>query len=208
MRTIRQTEHPGTARVPTVRNSLLRRFEVFRPATCRPSRAFTLIELILVMTLLVIAVSITAPALSRSFRARTLDSEMRRLLSLTRQGQSRAVSEGVPMELWIDSRQSTFGLEAEPSFEANDPREVSLTLEPEMQIEALNTIGSRNASNSDVGIVRKSNHPSLPRIRFLPDGSIEETSPQSIRLTGRDGSTRLLTISRNRMGYEIGGQVQ
>ena len=114
----------------------------------------------------------------------------------------------MPMELWIDSGQRAFGLEAEPSFEANDPKEVSLALEPEMQIEALNTIGSGNASNSDVGIVRKSNHPSLPRIRFLPDGSIEETSPQSIRLTGRDGSTRLLTISRNRMGYEIGGQTQ
>jgi Tfp pilus assembly protein FimT len=160
------------------------------------------------MSVLVVAVSITAPALSRFFRARTLDSEIRRVLALTRHGQSRAVAEGVPMELWIDSAQKRFGLEAEPSFEPNDPKEVSLMIEPEMQIEAVNTIGSGNAANPGSPASTKSNHPSLPRIRFLPDGSIEETSPQSIRVTGRDGSSRLVTISRTRMGYEIGGPAQ
>src|SRR5207253_10956500 len=42
---------------------------------------FTLIELILVMTILTIAVSLTAPALANFFRGRTLDSEARRLLA-------------------------------------------------------------------------------------------------------------------------------
>src|SRR6185295_17984721 len=62
---------------------------------CRAAAAngFTLIELILVMAILTIAVSITAPALSNFFHGRTLDSEARRMLALTRQGQSRAVSE-------------------------------------------------------------------------------------------------------------------
>ena len=207
MRPIRLTQNPESAGV-LLAGGLYRRIQALPPARRRLSQGFTLIELILVMTLLVIAVSITAPALSRSVRARTLDLEMRRLLALSRQGQSRAVSEGVPMELWIDSGQSAFGLEAEPSFEANDTKEIRLTIEPGMQIAALNSIGSGNAPNANVGTVRKSNHPSLPRIRFLPDGSIEETSPQSIRLTGRDGSTRSLTISRNRMGYEIGGPAQ
>ena len=36
---------------------------------------FTLIELVLVMALLVVAISVTAPVLSRFFRGRTLDSE-------------------------------------------------------------------------------------------------------------------------------------
>ena len=54
------------------------------------------------MAILTITVSIAAPALSNFFRGRSLESEARRLLALTRQGQSRAVSEGVPMDLWVD----------------------------------------------------------------------------------------------------------
>ena len=88
--------------------------------------AFTLIELILVMAILTLAVSITAPALSNFFRGRTLDSEARRLLALSREGQSRAVSEGVPMELWFDTKQGIYGLEAEPSFEPQDAKAVKL----------------------------------------------------------------------------------
>src|SRR5215831_89969 len=68
---------------------------VFRTAV-QTQDAFTLIELILVMAILTVAVAITAPALSNFFHGRSLDSEARRLLSLTRQGQSRAVSEGLP----------------------------------------------------------------------------------------------------------------
>src|SRR6266850_7421868 len=69
--------------------------------------AFTLMELILVMTVLAVAVWIAAPALANFFRGRTLDSEARRFLSLTRHGQSRAVAEGVPMELWLDDAHQT-----------------------------------------------------------------------------------------------------
>src|SRR6266705_1192 len=79
------------------------------------SSAFTLIELILVMAILTVAVSITAPTLGRFFSGRALDSEARRLLALTHNGQSRAVFEGVPIELWVDARQRTYGLEAEYS---------------------------------------------------------------------------------------------
>src|SRR5689334_15919462 len=60
------------------------------PAVKRPEShapGFTLIELILVMAILTVAVSITAPALSNFFHGRTLDSEARRMLALTRQGQ-------------------------------------------------------------------------------------------------------------------------
>src|SRR5213080_192627 len=58
-------------------------------------RAFTLIELILVMALLSIVLAVSAPALSSFFRGRNIDAEGRRLVSLIRYGQGRAVSEGV-----------------------------------------------------------------------------------------------------------------
>src|SRR5438067_839751 len=105
MRSVRKNKNPGSAGgSPTLGILMPWTDDCKKPAGRRRSQGqgFTLIELILVMTVLVIAVSITAPALSSFFRARTLDSEARRLLSLTRHGQSRAVAEGVPMELWID----------------------------------------------------------------------------------------------------------
>jgi hypothetical protein len=166
------------------------------------------------MAMLTIAVSVTAPALANFFRGRSLDSEARRLLALTRHGQSRAVSEGVPMELWVDTSQGAFGLEAEPSYETEDPKKVEFTLDSDMQLETVNSDPSGSSTvmslSRPAGLASAassapllSNHPNLPRIRFLPDGSISETSPSMLRLTGRDGRSLWLAQSRNRLGYEI-----
>jgi len=176
-------------------------------------RGFTLIELILVMTILTIAVSLTAPALANFFRGRTLDSEARRLLALMRQGQSRAVSEGIPMELWVDAATGSFGLEAEPSYDATDPKALTFSLDSNLQLEAVNgaipVVGADGASLSGgTGQPRlASNHPNLPRIRFLPDGSFSEISPQMLRLTGRDGASIWLAQGRNRLSYEIRARI-
>jgi type II secretion system protein H len=177
------------------------------------SSAFTLIELILVMAILIIAVSITAPALGNFFRASSLDSEARRLLALSRQGQARAVSEGLPVELWIDQKGGKYGLEVEPSFGATDAKAVSVDLDPTMQVEAVGSPSSAvvrtdmsGALNSADAAPLKTNHPDLPRIRFLPDGSIADSSPTTIRLTGRDGGARLLSLARSRLNYEIKAQ--
>jgi len=172
-------------------------------------RAFTLMELILVMTVLTIAASITAPALAHFFRGRSLDSEARRLLSLIRQGQSRAVSEGLPMELWIDTQQNAYGLEAEPSYAAADAKAVTFTLEKEMQLE-VNSVNPATALQSSSArtqnSTKKSNHPNLPSIRFLPDGTLEETSPPVLRLSGLDGHSISIGLSRNGLNYELRGR--
>ena len=177
---------------------------------------FTLIELILVMAILTVAVSITAPALSNFFHGRTLDSEARRMLSLTRQGQSRAVSEGLPMDLWIDSAQAQYGLEADASFEQTDPKAVTFSLDKDVQVQTVNvdpnaplttsTEPSAVESSSTATAANTSRHASLPRIRFLPDGSISELSPQLLRLTGRDGTLLEVALGRSRLNYEIRAQ--
>jgi prepilin-type N-terminal cleavage/methylation domain-containing protein len=180
-------------------------------------RGFTLIELILVMTILTIAVSVTAPALANFFRGRSLDSEARRLLALTRHGQSRAVSEGLPVELWVDTAKGMFGLEVEPSFEAEDPKKVEFDLDADMKLEALNEdplqgtvvpklLLSQTAQRS--GLTASGPHASLPKIRFLPDDTIAETSPQVLRLTDREGRSLELAQARNRLGYEIRNPVK
>ena len=177
------------------------------------ARAFTLIELILVMAILTMAVSVTAPTLSHFFRGRTLDAEARRILALTHSGQNRAVSEGIPIDLWVDANQGRVGLDAEPSFETSDSRAVEFDLDAGVQIEAV----KNNIPTTTLTPVRSPLHPqtmasvprvnlthsALPTIRFLPDGSVSETSPQSLRLTGRDGVSLWVSLGQDKLSYEI-----
>jgi type II secretion system protein H len=154
--------------------------------------AFTLIELILVLALLVIISSLAAPAMANFIRGRALDSESRRLVALMHAGQSRAVSEGLPMVLWVDEKQSAYGLQAETSGQTGDAKAETLPLDSILQIAVLNTgLGTPTTFNN------------LPAIRFLPDGTVDENSPQTLQLTDSAGIKRWLIETRNHMGYEI-----
>lgn len=173
--------------------------------------AFTLIELILVMAILTMMVSLSAPTLSHFFRGRVLDSEARRMLALMRNGQTRAVSEGVPMDFWVDAAQGRFGLEVERSYETEDPKAVDLPLDSSLQIEVGSATNSTPAVNLGPGQMPSRAsvskvalaHPTLPTIRFLPDGSISDSSPQTLCLKSREGASLLLAQSRTRLTYEI-----
>jgi type II secretion system protein H len=165
---------------------------------CAPAgmRAFTLIELILVLTLLAVATSLVAPSLSSFFRGRALDSEARQLLSLTHAGQSRAISSGFPILLWIDSQQHAYGLQEESSSQNGsaqdaDPKAEEFTFADQLQIEAV------NASPMPV------NGRSLPAIRFRPDGTIDENSADTVRLAAMSGEVLWLVQATNHLSYEI-----
>jgi Tfp pilus assembly protein FimT len=168
-------------------------FEIRHP---KFSRAFTLIELILIMALLVVITSLVAPAMANFIRGRALDSESRRLYSLMAYAQSRAVSEGVPVMLWIDAKNGAYGISEEmagkPGSQTSDPKAESLTLDSSLHIAVLN-----------VGLGAPTTFNNLPAIRFLPDGSVDENSPPTIQLTDSAGNSRWLIEDRNRMGYEI-----
>ncbi len=182
----------------------------FHPYRTTP-HAFTLIELILVMAILTFAVSVTAPTLSHFFRGRALDSEARRLLALTRSGQSRAVAEGIPMDLWVDEKQGRFGLQMEPSFDKNDVKAVDFDLDSGLQIQVMNAAPAANSSTANrnrpesiasvprVVLVQAG----LPTIRFLPDGSVGDSSPLKLCLVDRDGNSIWLAQNRERTSYEI-----
>ena len=168
-----------------------------------PRRGFTLIELILVMAMLAVVLSMASPSLARFFRGRGLDSEARRFLALTRYGQSRAVSEGVPMLLWVDEEQRAYGLEAESSYLEEDSRAVT------------HGLGSNIVFEIEVPVVRGLTSPwkgtgqisaRCRTIRFTPDGFIGAESPEYIVLRQiRDGEDEAILIgqSRNRLNYEI-----
>jgi len=173
-----------------------------RTRSSSPARrgGFTLVELILVMALLTIVLSLGAPSLARFFRGRTLDSEAHRFLSLTRYGQSRAVSEGVPMILWINAGQGLYGLQAETGYVDEDRKAVEFTLHEDLLLEVerpeLRALSGRwNRPTQQAN--------SLPEIRFTPDGFISETSPEAVLI--REGEERTIWIgqSRNRLHYEL-----
>lgn len=161
----------------------------------RSASAFTLIELILVMALLVIITSLALPRMAKFIRGRSLDSESRQLMALMNFAQSRAVSEGMPMMLWINAPAGTYGMTAETSGKNGDAQAENLTVDSALQITALRT-GTGAAATFN----------NLPAIKFLPDGTIDEGSPQTVRLTDDDGFGRWLVELPTRTGYEIDDQ--
>ena len=158
------------------------------------------------MAIVVACISIVAPTLGNFFRGRTLDSEARRLLSLTHAGQSRAVFEGVPMMLWVDPDKRTYGLKEEAGWIDQDPKAVDFVLDQDLHFELVKvstprTTSARNGVVSDAQ--RQSNPLGLPEIRFLPDGTVDENSLAVLRLYDRDNVSRYLVLATNRMDYEI-----
>jgi len=166
----------------------------------RRGSAFTLIELMLVMTILLIVMAVAFPSLRGFFRGRNLDSEARRLLSLIRYGQSRAANEGVPMVLWIDAKRRTYGLEAAAGYLDEDEHAVDFLLDEDLSLQASVPILSTTSSQWKEPIPVAG---SLPMIRFLPDGFIGESSPERITLTERDNHAIGIVQTTNRLTYEI-----
>jgi type II secretion system protein H len=158
----------------------------------RHSPAFTLIELILVMALLVIIASIALPRMSGFIRGRALDSEARRMAALMHAAQSRAVSEGMPMIFWVDEKSGSYGVEAETSGQNGDLKAEVLSLDSTLGIQVLSSQGG-------TAVMFKN----LPAIRFLADGAVDEGSPQTLKLTDSAGFSRWLAEASNHQGYEI-----
>lgn len=183
--------YPGCLSAPFTGSSPAGARRLLRSVGAARRHGFTLIELILVLTLLAILTSLATPSLSSFFRGRALDSEARQLLSLTHAAQSRAVSEGFPMLLWIDSQGHDYGVVEEASSQNGDPKAEEFAFDEKLQIEAV------GASPLPV------NGRSLPAIRFLPDGTIDEGSASTVRMTAPSGETLWLVRSANHPGYEI-----
>ena len=85
-----------------------------------------------------------------------------------------------------------YGLTAETSGKNGDPKAEHLTLDGTLKIAALNS-----------GVGATTTFQNLPAIRFLPDGTVDEGSPQTVQLSDQDGFGRWLVELPNRTGYEI-----
>ena len=168
--------------------------------------AFTMIELILVMAIVVVVVSITAPRMANFFRGRTLDSEARRLLALTHSGQSRAISEGIPTRLQFDIPNHTYRLQQDPGWSDRDPKALEFSCDQDLQIEVVQANNLRSTTSRSwlpEATQASANPRNLPEIRFMPDGSIDDTSPRALHLQDKNGVSLWLAQATNHLGYEI-----
>jgi len=180
------------------------------PGVCAKRRVsgFTLIELIVVMALLSVVLALAAPALARFFRGRGLDAEARRFVALVRYGQSRAVYEGIPMRLWIDLEQRTYGLEAEPGYlEEGDDKAVMFSLGDTVVVEVEQSTLATTLRQRPQWTGSWETTDPRPMLRFSPDGFISETSPEFIVFRqvrdGEDQDAVWIGRTRNRLSYEV-----
>ena len=197
--------HNATRQRPAIDAShavVLRRAVGHRPAV-RLQNAFTLIELILVMMLLAIVLAVSAPSLSRFFKGRSLDSEARRFMALTRAAQSRAVSEGVPMVVWLETKSRAYGLNADKSFVQEDPKAEQFTVDETLEVEVHHSAEAVTAMQSSQFKNEKLDTGNLYTLRFNPDGFVSLSSPEAVVFRqGKEFELRVAQ-SRNRLSYEI-----
>ena len=166
-------------------------------------RAFTLVELILVLVLLATILAICAPSLSKFFRGRSLDSEAKRFLALTRLAQSRAVAEGVPMVVWLQTEQRSYGINADKTFVEDDQQAEQFDLDSALQVEVLRFSGSMVASQTNRFRNEKLDTGTLYTLRFNPDGFVSLTSPEAVVFRQGEAEELWVAQSRNRLNYEI-----
>lgn len=176
---------------------------------------FTLVELILVMAILIVVLAVAAPSLQGFFHGRHLNSEAQRLLALTRYGQSRAVSEGIPMVLWIDARQGTYGLEAATGYLTEDTNALEYAVAEDLTLDVPNdnarlVTTTYNVSAAGLSTAlpppAQNRRANLPVIRFSPDGSIDPTSPEAIQIEQADANREdelWIAQTPNRLEYSI-----
>lgn len=159
------------------------------------ARAFTLVELLVVLALIATVCALAAPSLSHFFRGRTQDSEVRRFLALTHYGQSRAVSEGVPMLLWIDPVAGSYGLEQETGYvDGADTNAVEYDIGKDLKIDVVRAVGVTQPAHTGRN---------QPAIRFMPDGGVEKGSVTGVTLQESGGTPVLIGKSANGLTYEV-----
>jgi prepilin-type N-terminal cleavage/methylation domain-containing protein len=167
-----------------------------------PGRAaFTLVELILVMTIMTILLSVVFPNLKGFFQGRNLDNEAMQFLALTRYGQNRAVAEGVPVELWVNPKEGSYGLGLVSGYGIKETKPITYTVDSSVKISVSTppTILVR----SNYFTPAKGQFGAMAKIRFQPDGFISDASPENIYLRQGQNSQVWIAEAPTHMEYEI-----
>lgn len=150
--------------------------------------AFTLVELIIVMMVLAVTAALAAPLLSRSVRARNLSEEAGRFVALTEYAREEAVSQGIPMVVWVDQNAQTFGVEPKEGFEGDPSRNRDFALNPDVFFKIDRVLMSAGVAHA---------------AEFAPDGSPSVASVDAVEMTDRFGEALSVVRTEDRWSYEI-----
>lgn len=160
-----------------------------------------MIELIFVLALLAISAAFVASSFGSFVRGRALNSEARRLLSLAQYAQSRAVSEGVPILLWIDAKNGRYGLTTLGNYGVEeDLHDITYAVDETLTLEtpALDATDVSEQDDEKLGLPD-----GLPVIRFNPDGFFDESSVRKVTIRQSTESALEVAQTSNHLGYEI-----
>jgi hypothetical protein len=124
-------------------------------------------------------------------------------MALTRHAQSRAVSEGVPMVLWLETRQRLYGLNADKTFLENDPMAEQFNVDETVEIEVRRSPDAVAASQASLFKNEKQTTSGLYALRFNPDGFVSLGSPEVVVFRQGEENELWVAQSRNRLNYEI-----
>ena len=155
----------------------------------RRARAFTLIELLIVLVVLSVLLALVAPSLSKSFRARVLDQAAVQLLALIQYGRDEAISQGVPMDVWLNPQNGQYGVAPKTGYPGEATRNKQYRLDPELHFD--NTLSASSTGHS------------LTVAEFAPDGTLEASSNPSLRIADRSSASIVVTETPDGYGYQI-----
>ena len=161
------------------------------PAAC--PRAFTLVELILVMAILVTILAVVAPVVSRSMRDRNLEQQAARLQALTEYSRDEAASLGVPMVVWVDPDTRRFGANVKTGYTAEAARTKEYTLPADLKFDAPQGAAASKTGGHGFDVAE-----------FAPDGTLDSASVASVRIVNRvRGNGVAVSQTSDAYGYEI-----
>ena len=152
------------------------------------AQAFTLVELIIVMALLATLMAIAAPSLSRSMRGRNLDQEAKRFVALTEYARAEAVSQGVPINVWIDTEAGSYGVEAKTGFPAAAMKKKEFKLNSDVHFDFKDTPAVEGLAQA---------------IELSPEGIPDTSSMESVKFADRTDSVVTVSKMKNGWGYEV-----
>jgi prepilin-type N-terminal cleavage/methylation domain-containing protein len=167
---------------------------------------FTLVELILVLALLVILLAVAAPAISQSFKHQALKDETTRLLALTEYARSEAVSQGIPMIVWIDSQNQGCGVKAKAGFESlpsSGPSRSGTAGSASAVVSREKSFALAEGMRFEVGTARVGRDGQSILAEFSPEGTPADSSLGWVRILDRRDQSMDLVLSEDGWGYEI-----
>jgi len=152
------------------------------------TKAFTLVELVVVLMLLSVVIAVAGPRLSGFFAGRNYQEDARRILSLFRYARAEAINRGQRVEVWFDPKTSSYGAQSDPTDPQNNPVQIEYTLQEGLALKV------------DTQVLDKDGRAT---ILCWPDGAIDPDSPGRIELWEGEKPFQVLTRLDTGMDYAL-----